>query len=83
MIIILIVAIWLFCAALLVISNFNYSTMISFWRYSIFTLLLVIFAPIIIIAYIVETISLLVIQENKHFEKNEEEINYNDYWDTK
>lgn len=78
---ILIIAIWLLCAVLLVISNFNYSTMISFWRYSIFTLLLVIFAPIIVIAYIAETISLLLIYGDKHFEINEEEID--DDWDTK
>jgi hypothetical protein len=76
-----IIAIWLFCAALLVTSNFHYSTLISFWRYSIFTLLLVIFAPIIVIAYIAETISLLLIYGDKHFEINEEEID--DDWDTK
>lgn len=79
----LIIAIWLFCAALLVISNFHYSTLISFWRYSIFTLLLVIFAPIIVIAYIVETISLVLIYGDKYYEKNEEEIYDEDDWDTK
>ena len=78
-----IIAIWLLCATLLVISNFYYSTLISFWRYSIFTLLLVIFAPIIVIAYIVETISLLLIYGDKHFEKNEGEIYDEDDWDTK
>ena len=75
--------IWTLCAVLLVTSNFHYSTLISFWRYSIFTLLLVIFAPIIVIAYIAETVSLLLIYGDKHFEKNEEEINNNDDWDTK
>lgn len=78
-----IIAIWLFCAALLVISNFHYSTMISFWRYSIFTLMLVIFAPIIVIAYIVETISLVLIYGDKYFEKNKEEVDNEDDWDTK
>lgn len=80
---ILIIAIWLLCAVLLVISNFNYSTLISFWRYSIFTLLLVIFAPIIVIAYIVETISLLLIYGDKYYKLKEEEINDDDDWDTK
>lgn len=77
-----IIAIWLFCAALLVISNFHYSTMISFWRYSIFTLMLVIFAPIIVIAYIIEAISLLLIYGDKYYKLKEEEINDDD-WDTK
>ena len=77
-----IVAIWLFCAALLVISNFHYFTLISFWRYSIFTLMLVIFAPIIVVAYIVETISLVLIYGDKYYELKEEEI-YDDDWDTK
>lgn len=77
----LIIAIWLLCAALLVISNFHYSTLISFWRYSIFTLMLVIFAPIIVIAYIVETISLLLIYGDKYYKLKEEEID--DDWDTK
>lgn len=81
---ILIIAIWLLCAVLLVISNFNYFTLISFWRYSIFTLLLVIFAPIIVIAYIVETISLLLIYGDKYYKLKEEEINDDDDdWDTK
>lgn len=79
---ILIIAIWLLCAVLLVISNFHYSTMISFWRYSIFTLMLVIFAPIIVIAYIVETISLLLIYGDKYYKLKEEEIDDDD-WDTK
>jgi hypothetical protein len=78
----LIIAIWLLCAVLLVISNFNYSTLISFWRYSIFTLLLVTFAPIIVIAYIVETISLLLVHGDKYFEIKEE-IDDDDDWDTK
>lgn len=78
-----IIAIWLFCAVLLIISNFHYSTLISFWRYSIFTLLLVIFAPIIVIAYIVETISLLLIYGDKYYKLKEEEINDDDDWDTK
>lgn len=78
-----IIAIWLLCATLLVISNFHYSTLISFWRYSIFTLLLVIFAPVIVVAYIAETISLLLIYGDKHFEKNEEEIYDENDWDTK
>ena len=79
----LIIAIWLFCAALLVTSNFHYSALISFWRYSIFTLLLVIFAPIIVIEYIVETISLVLIYGDKYYEKNEEEVDGDDDWDTK
>ena len=78
-----IIAIWLLCATLLVISNFHYSTLISFWRYSIFTLLLVVFAPIIVVAYIVETISLVLIYGDRHFEKNKEEIYDEDDWDTK
>ena len=78
-----IIAIWLLCATLLVISNFHYSTLISFWRYSIFTLLLVVFAPIIVVAYIVETISLVLIYGDKHFEKNKEELYDEDDWDTK
>ena len=78
-----IIAIWLFCATLLVISNFHYSTMISFWRYSIFTLMLVIFAPIIVVAYIVETISLVLIYGDKYYELKEEEIDDDDDWDTK
>lgn len=78
-----IIAIWLLCATLLVISNFHYSTLISFWRYSIFTLLLVVFAPIIVVAYIIETISLVLIYGDKHFEKNKEEIYDEDDWDTK
>ena len=78
-----IIAIWLSCAVLLIISNFHYSTMISFWRYSIFTLLLVTFAPIIVIAYIIETISLLLVHGDKYFEIIEEEIDDDDDWDTK
>ena len=75
----LIIAIWLFCAALLIISNFHYSTLISFWRYSIFTLLLVIFAPIIVVAYIVETISLaLIYGDKKYLEEKEAKKEDND-----
>jgi hypothetical protein len=46
-------------------------------------LLLVIFAPIIVIAYIVETISLLLIYGDKYYKLKEEEINGDDDWDTK
>ena len=72
--------IWVLCAIELIISNFHYSKLITFCKFIIFNLLLILFAPIIIIANIIECISLFLIYGDKKF--LEEENNYDD-WDTK